>query len=74
MRLRIIDWNSRWFWFTVFFRKSWSGCVGYHLDVNLYGPQTWTKPWFNFWMWEELPDMRPQVVIDPGGLPHGMDQ
>lgn len=65
MRLRILDWNSRWFWFVCFFRKDFSGSVDRHLEINLYGPQKWSGTWFHFWMWEKMPDMRPQAIAEP---------
>ena len=62
MRLRIIDWNSRWFWFVCFYRKDFSGSTDRHIEINLYGPQRWNGTWLHFWIWEPLPDMRPQVA------------
>ena len=63
MRLRILDINCRWFWFTLFFRVSHSPKIGYHLESNIYEYQRWIGSWFHVWKWEPLPDMRPQVAL-----------
>lgn len=62
MRLRIIDINCRWFWFTLFFYVDHSPKRGYHIESNLYEYQKWSGPWFNFWRWEPMPDRRPRVA------------
>ena len=72
MRLRVLDINTRWFWFVCFYRKSWSGCVGRHIEATLYGPQLWTKSWLNFWKWEPLPDMRPKMATEPANETAGV--
>lgn len=61
MRLRIIDVNWRFFWFTAFFYVDRSPGRGYHVESNLYGYQRWSGPWLNLWKWESLPDRRPQA-------------
>ena len=86
MRLRIIDLNTPWFWFVMFYRRE----SGPHVAAHLYGPQRWCKFWWNFWKWEKLPDelaafkalipvdqMDPRAVLDatkmcwPGDEPLG---
>ena len=49
----------------MFFRVDHSPNTGYHIESSLYEYQRWSGPWFHFWMWESLPDMRPQVALKP---------
>jgi hypothetical protein len=53
MRLRILDVNFRWFWFTLFFYSDKSPKMGYHVESNIYEYQQWMGPWLHFWTWEK---------------------
>ena len=51
-RLRIFDWNSRWFWVVVFYRRTPMQPV---IDLEVWHPNTWSR-WFNWWQWEGEPE------------------
>lgn len=54
LRLRVLDLNTPWFWFTIFYEpcaygESW-------LRIELWKPHTWRKFWIHFWKWEPIPN------------------
>jgi hypothetical protein len=60
MRLRILDFNTPWFWFVCF---KYTGYASGRIEATLYGPQIGAKWWFYFWRWEPLPDIRPLEAV-----------
>ena len=53
-RLRFLDINTPWFWFTIFYKPlsygdSW-------LEIELWEPHTHCKWWIYFYVWEDIPD------------------
>ena len=51
-RLRVFDWNSRWFWLTVFYEPQHYGKP--YLTISLWKPHGFSR-WVNLWQWEETP-------------------
>lgn len=51
MRLRILDWNTRWFWLTIFRNRSIGEPI---IAVSVWHPHTWAR-WIHVWQWEPIP-------------------
>ena len=51
-RLRIFDWNSRWFWIVIFYRRASMQPI---IAIQVWHPNTWSR-WFNWWQWEGEPE------------------
>lgn len=62
MRLRILDINWPLFWLVAFYRKE---CGHGHIAIHFYGYQKWSGPWFHCWLWERIPEDRPEMPADP---------
>jgi hypothetical protein len=59
-RLRVFDWNTPWFWLTVFYQQAYGKP---YLEIALWKPNTWKRFWLNVWQWEEVPDPRGQIEL-----------
>ncbi len=55
MRLRILDWNTRWFWITAFWYGKRYGASMF--EFSLHEPQKWSR-WIHVWLREPIPDQR----------------
>lgn len=55
-RLRVLDINTPWFWFTIFYRPRIYGDSW--LVIEFWQPHAWRKWWFHFWQWEETPNCK----------------
>lgn len=53
-RLRVLDINTPWFWFTIFYEPHAYGDSW--LRIELWNPHQWRKWWIYFWKLEEIPD------------------
>lgn len=51
MRLRIIDLNTPWFWFTFFYQQKYGEP---YLTASFWKPHTWKRFWLHIWKWENV--------------------
>lgn len=55
MRLRVLDVNTRWFWFVIFAQRVYGKP---RIEALLYPPNRWGGSWFHVWRREPFPDER----------------
>lgn len=53
-RLRVLDLNTPWVWFTIFYSPGRYGKPW--LECSLWSPNSWKRFWLNVWQWEDVPD------------------
>lgn len=64
-RLRVVDWNTPWFWLTVFKYPRQARHGSAYFEIQLWNPNTWQRWWLNVWQWEEH-DPTPLGMIHGG--------
>jgi len=52
MRLRMFDWNTPWFWLTIFYQRAYGKPA---FELSIWPPNRWKKWWLNVWQWEKRP-------------------
>ena len=65
-RIRVLDWNTPWFWFTVFYEPFNYGEAW--LKIEVWSPHKHCKWWLNCWRKEQIIDT-PQGLFYSDGEP-----
>jgi hypothetical protein len=58
MRLRLLDWNTPWFWLTVFWQRGYGKPL---FELSVWKPNAWQRWWLHLYQWEEI---RPNLPIE----------